>query len=222
MDPLDGSSNIDVNVSIGTIFSIHHKISDGERGTEEDCLQPGRKQVAAGYIIYGSSTMLVYTTGTGVHGFTLEPTVGEFILSHPNIKIPERAKIISVNECNYPKWPEEIQSYMDHLRSQSYTSRYIGSLVADFHRNLLRGGLFMYPPDAKKPEGKLRLLYEAAPLAFIAEEAGGYASNGTMPILDIEPVHLHQRVPLYLGTPFETRDAEAWISGRRRAGSAAS
>lgn len=216
MDPLDGSSNIDANVSIGTIFSIHKKISAGERGAIEDCLQPGNRQVAAGYVIYGSSTMLVYTTGSGVHGFTLDPSIGEFILSHPNIRIPERAKVLSMNASNYPKWPEDVRSYADLLRKRSYTSRYIGSLVADFHRNLLYGGLFMYPPDSRKLEGKLRLLYEAAPLAFVVEQAGGYATNGHISILDIEPTELHQRVPLYIGSPFETREAEAWISGRKR------
>jgi len=216
MDPLDGSSNIDVNVSIGTIFSIHRKISKGERGSVEDCLQLGSKQVAAGYIIYGSSTMLVYTTGSGVHGFTLDPSIGEFVLSHQDIKIPERASIISVNESNFHKWSEEIKDYRRHLRGRPLTSRYIGSLVADFHRNLLRGGIFMYPPDKNKPEGKLRLLYEAAPLAFVAEQAGGYASDGTRRILDIQPEHLHQRVPLYIGSPYDVREAEAWISGRKR------
>jgi fructose-1,6-bisphosphatase I len=218
MDPLDGSSNIDVNVAIGTIFSIHRKVSAGPRGAIEDCLQPGRKQLAAGYVVYGSSTMLVYTTGSGVHGFTLDPTLGEFILSHRNIRIPERSAYISANESNYTKWPDEVRSYVDHIRKRSYSSRYIGSLVADFHRNLLKGGMFMYPPDQKSPSGKLRLLYEAAPLGFVIEQAGGYASDGNGPILDIQPEQLHQRVPLYIGSPFETREAEAWISGRKRPG----
>ncbi len=216
LDPLDGSSNIDVNVAIGTIFSIHRKVSKDPRGSVEDCLQPGRKQVAAGYVVYGSSTMLVYTTGSGVHGFTLDPTLGEFILSHKNIRIPERAVYFSANESYYPKWPPEVRSYVDYIRKRSYSSRYIGSLVADFHRNLLKGGIFMYPPDEKSPRGKLRLLYEAAPLAFLVEQAGGYASDGYGPILDIQPEQLHQRVPLYIGSPFEVREAEAWISGRRR------
>jgi len=221
MDPLDGSSNIDVNVAIGTIFSLHRKISKGPRGAIEDCLQPGRKQVGAGYVVYGSSTMLVYTTGSGVHGFTLDPTLGEFILSHRNIRIPERAAYISANESNYPKWSDEVRSYVDYLRKRSYSSRYIGSLVADFHRNLLKGGMFMYPPDQKSPTGKLRLLYEAAPLAFVIEQAGGYASDGKGSILDIQPEQLHHRVPLYIGSPFETREAEAWISGRKRSGTEA-
>lgn len=206
-DPLDGSSNIDANVSIGTIFSIHRKISEGTRGGLEDCLQPGRRQVAAGYVVYGSSTMLVYTTGAGVHGFTLDPSIGEFLLSHPNIRIPNPGqRIYSCNEGNYARWSPGQRQLIDHLKGldgvnqKSFTSRYIGSLVADFHRNLLYGGLFMYPGDAKNPRGKLRLLYEAAPLAFIAEQAGGRASDGEHDILDLVPEALHERVPLYLGT----------------------
>jgi fructose-1,6-bisphosphatase I len=206
-DPLDGSSNIDANVSIGTIFSIHRKISEGTRGGLEDCLQPGHRQVAAGYVVYGSSTMLVYTTGAGVHGFTLDPSIGEFLLSHPDIRIPSPGqRIYSCNEGNYARWSPEQQRLIDHLKgldganSKAFTSRYIGSLVADFHRNLLYGGLFMYPGDVKNPNGKLRLLYEAAPLAFICEQAGGRASTGQQDILDIQPESLHQRVPLFLGT----------------------
>jgi fructose-1,6-bisphosphatase I len=205
-DPLDGSSNIDANVSIGTIFSIHRKVTDGERGTVEDCLQPGRAQVAAGYVVYGSSTMLVYSTGHGVHGFTLDPSIGEFLLSHPNIRIPTPGKrIYSINEGYYARWSSAQRAFVDHLKgvdgsnNKPFSSRYIGSLVADFHRTLLYGGIFMYPADQEHPDGKLRLLYEAAPLAFIAEQAGGRGSTGTQNIGDVTPTRLHQRVPLYLG-----------------------
>jgi len=201
-DPLDGSSNIDVNVSIGTIFSIHRKISTGERGTLEDCLQPGRSQVAAGYILYGSSTMLVYTTGAGVHGFTLDPSIGEFILSHPDMRMPEPPKkVYSVNEAYFARWTRGQQKLMVHLKTTGgFGSRYIGSLVADFHRTLLQGGLFMYPGELENPVGKLRLQYEASPMAMIAEQAGGRASTGTMDIMDVQPDSLHQRIPLYLGS----------------------
>jgi fructose-1,6-bisphosphatase I len=219
-DPLDGSSNIDMNVSIGTIFSIHRKISEGPRGTLKDCLQPGYKQAAAGYIIYGSSTMMVYTTGQGVHGFTLDPSVGEFLLSHPHIQIPPRGKYYSTNEGNYAYWSKGVRRYVDHLKSPDevngrlLSSRYIGSLVADFHRNLLAGGIFIYPADTKdpnKPHGKLRLLYEAAPLAFIAEQAGGRASDGTQDIMQIQPDSLHQRVPLFIGSREDVDQAKAFI-----------
>ena len=219
-DPLDGSSNIDVNVSIGTIFSIHRKVSAGERGTLEDCLQPGYKQVAAGYVIYGSSTMLVYTAGNGVFGFTLDPSVGEFLLSHNHIQIPKKGSIYSVNEGNYYKWDKNIQRYIDYLKTpdkatkRPYKSRYIGSLVADFHRNLLYGGIFLYPADASNPNGKLRLLYEANPMAFIVEQAGGAASDGYRRILDIEPKELHQRTPLIIGSYEDVRMAEAFIQGK--------
>lgn len=201
-DPLDGSSNIDVNVSIGTIFSIHNKISSGERGTLEDCLQPGRDQVAAGYVLYGSSTMLVYTTGAGVHGFTLDPSIGEFILSHPNMRIPDPPKkVYSVNEAYYARWSTGQQRLVSHMKTEGgFGSRYIGSLVADIHRTLLQGGIFMYPSEAQNPQGKLRLMYEAAPMAMIVEQAGGRASDGHQNILDIEPESLHQRVPLYMGS----------------------
>ena len=220
MDPLDGSSNIDVNVSIGTIFSIHKKVSRGPRGTYEDVLQKGRDQVAAGYVIYGSSTMMVYTTGNGVAGFTLDPSLGEFLLSHPNITIPERGKIYSCNEGNYRYWSEGVKKYIKYLQEEDpetwrpYTARYIGSLVADFHRNLLKGGIFMYPADCKdpkKPHGKLRLLYECAPMAFIVEQAGGYASTGTENVLDVEPEDLHQRVPLFVGSTDDVKDVERFI-----------
>lgn len=221
MDPLDGSSNIGANVSIGTIFSIHRKVSAGHRGSEEDCLQKGSRQSCAGYVIYGSSTMMVYTTGMGVHGFTLDPSVGEFILSHENIQIPEPCRIYSVNEGNYNYWDEGTKKYVDYLKGvdkasgRPYTSRYIGSLVSDFHRNLLYGGIFLYPADYKKdlnkPEGKLRLLFEAAPIAFIAEQAGGYATTGTQRILDIQPEYLHQRVSLIVGNKSEVLRYEEFV-----------
>lgn len=201
-DPLDGSSNIDVNVSIGTIFSIHRKISDGERGTLEDCLQPGSRQVAAGYVLYGSSTMLVYTAGSGVHGFTLDPSIGEFILSHPLMRFPDPPKkVYSVNEAYYARWSRGQQRLVTYLKTHGdFGSRYIGSLVADIHRTLLQGGLFMYPAESQKPHGKLRLMYEAAPMAMIMEQAGGRASDGRRDIMDIQPEALHQRVPLYMGS----------------------
>jgi fructose-1,6-bisphosphatase I len=206
-DPLDGSSNIDANVSIGTIFSIHRKVSEHPRGALEDCMQAGSRQVAAGYIVYGSSTMMVYTTGNGVYGFTLDPSIGEFLLSHPNIRIPSPGqRIYSVNEGNYLRWSEADRKLVDHLKGvdgsngKPFSSRYIGSLVADFHRNLLYGGLFMYPADSKRPRGKLRLLYEAAPLALICRAAGGRATDGVRDILDIEPEGLHDRTPLYIGS----------------------
>ena len=227
-DPLDGSSNIDVNVSIGTIFGIYRRInidSDSDVMLEE-VLQPGLKQVAAGYFIYGSSTIMVYTTGngTGVHGFTLYPSVGEFLLSHEDIRIPERGKIYSVNEGNYQYWDEKTRAMVNYFKGSGnalgrpYTSRYVGSLVADFHRNLLKGGIFMYPADLKdpkKPTGKLRLMVEANPLAMVVTEAGGYASDGNGPILEIEPSQLHQRVPLYIGSKKDVEDAEAFISGKK-------
>ena len=222
-DPLDGSSNIDVNVSIGTIFSIHKALNGGSPGNEMDLLQPGYKQVAAGYIIYGSSSMLVYTTGEGVHGFTLDPSVGEFYLSHPDIRTPERSKYFSINEGNSNYWHEETQRYIDHVKSidkqsgRPLSSRYIGSLVADFHRNLIAGGIFLYPRDNKNPTkstGKLRLLYEAAPLAFIAEQAGGRAiTDDGRNIMDIEPEDLHQRVPLIIGSKKEVDLAENFYNG---------
>ncbi len=212
-DPLDGSSNIDVNVSIGTIFAIHKRKSEGKQGIKEDLLQKGRDLVAAGYIIYGSSTMLVYTTGDGVHGFTLDPSVGEFFLSHPDIRIPERSKYYSVNEAYEKYWYSNTRNFIDHLKDldfrgkRSYSLRYIGSLVADFHRNLIKGGVFLYARDKKstdKPDGKLRLLYEAAPLAMVVEQAGGMAiTDDGRSILDIEPKDLHQRVPLIIGSKEE-------------------
>jgi fructose-1,6-bisphosphatase I len=195
-DPLDGSSNIDVNVSIGTIFSIHKKIT----GTVEDFLQEGYKQVAAGYVLYGSSTMLVYSTGNGVNGFTLDPSVGLFLLSHPDIKIPERGKIYSLNEGNYLKWDEKLKQYINALKEKGSSSRYIGSMVADVHRTLIKGGFFAYPADEKNKNGKLRLLYEVAPMSFLVEHADGKATTGKEDTLKIKPESLHQRVPIFLGS----------------------
>lgn len=216
-DPLDGSSNIDVNISIGTIFSVHKRISEGEKPGVADCLQPGYKQVAAGYVIYGSSTMFVYTTGRRVHGFTLDPSVGEFFLSHPDLRIPERGAIYSVNEGNEAKWDEKVRSWVKHLKTtdkasgRPYSARYVGTLVGDFHRTLLKGGIFAYPADNKNPHGKLRLLYEASPLAFVAAAAGGDASTGKERILDVQPTELHQRVPLYIGSKADVADAVKMI-----------
>jgi fructose-1,6-bisphosphatase I len=204
-DPLDGSSNIDVNVSVGTIFSVLRREPDptGKRDTLADVLQPGTRQVAAGYVVYGSSTMLVYSTGNGVHGFTLDPSIGAYLLSHENMRIPAEGTIYSCNEANSDGFPAGYQRYLAHLRKgglgRTYSSRYIGSLVADFHRTLLKGGVFLYPPTASHPKGKLRLLYEANPMAFLAEQAGGLATDGTGRILDIPPTSLHQRTPLLVG-----------------------
>ena len=217
-DPLDGSSNIDVNVSIGTIFSIHRKVSKGPRGSLEDCLQRGDRQVAAGYVIYGSSTMLVYTSGAGVHGFTLDPGIGEFVLSHPDMRIPDpSAQVYSVNEGNYLTWSEGQKAYIDRLKGTDggpggYAGRYIGSLVADIHRTLLRGGIFMYPGDSKNPAGKLRLLYEGSPMAMIVEQAGGKASDGRTRLLELQPTELHQRTPIYMGTSAFVDEAESFLA----------
>jgi fructose-1,6-bisphosphatase I len=220
-DPLDGSANIDVNVSIGTIFAIYRKVSNAPRGSLEDCLQAGRKQLAAGYVVYGSSTMMVYSTGAGVDGFTLDPSIGEFILSHPNIRIPDPpARCYSVNEAYWTRWSPGIRGFIQELRGRgrdlkrAYSSRYIGSLVADFHRTLLNGGIFLYPDDRLAPEGKLRLIYEASPLAFIAEAAGGRASDGAHDILDIQPKRLHQRTPLFVGSADLVTMAEEFMAGR--------
>jgi fructose-1,6-bisphosphatase I len=206
IDPLDGSSNIDVNVSIGTIFSIYRRVSQDGPATFEDFMQKGTEQVAAGYVIYGSSTMLVYTTGNGVNGFTLDPSIGAFFLSHPDMKIPKDGKIYSINEGNYVHFPDGVKQYIkycqveDKATGRPYTSRYIGSLVADFHRNLIKGGVYLYPTTTSSPNGKLRLLYEANPMAFIIEQAGGLATNGFERILDIQPTSLHQRTPLFIGS----------------------
>ena len=207
MDPLDGSSNIDVNVSIGTIFSIYRRITQiGEKAKLEDFLQPGTEQIAAGYVIYGSSTMLVYTTGYGVNGFTLDPSIGTYCLSHPQMTFPENGKIYSINEGNYIKFPLGVKKYlkycqvMDPKTERPYTARYIGSLVADFHRNMIKGGIYIYPSTASAPNGKLRLLYENNPLSFIAERAGGMATDGYRRILGIKPEELHQRTPFFVGS----------------------
>ena len=206
-DPLDGSSNIDVNVSIGTIFSIYRRVSEvGTLATLEDMLQPGTAQVAAGYVLYGSSTMLVYTTGKGVNGFTLDPSIGEFCLSHPNMRMPESGRIYAMNEGNIDICEPGIKAYTQYCQSfdndkgAPYSGRYIGSLVADFHRNMIKGGIYIYPDTTTSPEGRLRLLYECNPLAFIAEQAGGLATTGRKRILDIKPERLHQRVPYFIGS----------------------
>jgi fructose-1,6-bisphosphatase I len=205
IDPLDGSSNIDVNVSVGTIFSIYRRVTEvGTPVTMDDFLQKGNLQVAAGYIIYGTSTMLVYTTGDGVNGFTLNPAIGTFYLSHPNMQFPEEGKIYSVNEGNYVHFPQGIKNYIKYCQMEEgdrpYTSRYIGSLVSDFHRNMIKGGIYMYPKSSVNSNGKLRLLYECNPMAFIAEQAKGKASDGFSRILDIQPTELHQRVPFLCGS----------------------
>lgn len=216
-DPLDGSSNIDVNVSIGTIFGIYRCLDWELRGRREDVLQPGRNLVAAGYVLYGSSTMLVYTTGQGVHGFTLDLELGEFLLSHENMRVPEPPAYYSINSAYYNRWSPAVKKYVhwlqgsDEKTSPSLSSRYIGSLVADFHRNLLRGGVFCYPAETNKPNGKLRLLYEASPLAMIIEQAGGYASDGYRSILDIEPTDLHQRTPVFIGNRSLVHQAELFL-----------
>jgi fructose-1,6-bisphosphatase I len=217
-DPLDGSSNIDVNVPVGTIFSVVRKITRGTRAEMEDLLQPGRRQVAAGYVIYGSSTMLVYTTGQGVHGFTLDPSIGEFLLSHPNIRIPDNGRYLSVNDSYEQYWDENVRALMRRYRGldgdrRALNVRYVGSLVADFHRNLLGGGVFCYPANAKSPRGKLRLLYEANPLAFVVEQAGGAATDGVHRIMDITPTELHQRTPLYIGSKGEVDLAAEVLAG---------
>ncbi len=218
IDPLDGSSNIEANVSIGTVFSIYRRISDLGGGKLEDMLQPGINIVAAGYVIYGSSTMLVYSTGHGVNGFTLDPSVGIFCLSHPDMRFPEPPTIYSINEGKYASFPAGVKKYIkycqveDPVSFRPYTSRYIGSMVADFHRNLIKGGIFMYPGTTKQPKGKLRLLYECNPVAFIAEQAGGRASDGYKRILEIEPKTLHQRSPLFIGPKSMVEKVEEFLS----------
>ena len=224
-DPLDGSSNIDVNVGVGTIFGITGKRSPGKEVELEDFLRPGMDQIAAGYVLYGSSTMLVCTLGNGVHGFTLDLDSGEFVLTHPGIVSPRRGATFSINMGNHERFDGSLDLYLRHLVSEKnqnekpYSLRYIGSLAADFHRNLLHGGIFMYPADSKSRHGKLRLLYEANPLAMIAEQAGGRASNGVEDILRIEPSSLHQRVPLFIGSAEDVTEAEAFLAGRRASGS---
>jgi fructose-1,6-bisphosphatase I len=218
MDPLDGSSNIDVNVSVGTIFSIYRRITpEGTPVTLKDFLQSGDAQVAAGYVVYGSSTMLVYTTGNGVNGFTLDPSIGVFCLSHPNMQIPKSGKIYSVNEGNYVHFPQGVKEYIKYCQQfdaetgRPFTSRYIGSLVSDFHRNLIKGGVYLYPTGTMAPNGKLRLLYECNPLAFIVEQAGGTATNGKQRILELEPSELHERVPFFIGSPEMVDMAHAFL-----------
>lgn len=221
MDPLDGSSNIDVNVSVGTIFSIYRRITPtGTPVTIDDFLQPGNLQVAAGYIIYGTSTMIVYTTGHGVNGFTLNPALGTYYLSHPNMRFPEDGKIYSVNEGNYVHFPQGIKDYIKYCQEEKderpYTSRYIGSLVSDIHRNMIKGGIYMYPSTSKSPNGKLRLLYECNPMAFIAEQAGGKASNGHQRIMDIKPTELHQRTPFICGSKNMVDKAESFMKNDKK------
>lgn len=217
-DPLDGSSNISVNASIGTIFGIHRRIAPGDGpGTMADVLQPGNRLVAAAYVIYGSSTMMVYSTGHGSHGFTLDPSIGEFLLSHPDIRIPSPGKYYSVNQGNQKLWTEGMRRYIAWLQGldeedrEPISSRYVGSLIADVHRTLLQGGVFLYPADSRQPSGKLRLVYEAQPLAFITQHAGGYTSDGTRSILDILPTALHQRTPLFLGSRELVEKAEWFL-----------
>lgn len=222
MDPLDGSSNIDVNVSIGTIFSVYRRISPvGSSATLEDFLQPGTEQVAAGYVIYGSSTMLVYTTGNGVHGFTFDPSIGVFYLSHPNMTTPQDGKIFSMNEGNFHKSPKGIREYIKYCQeidpdtNRPYSARYIGSLVADFHRNLLKGGVYIYPQTNSSPNGKLRLLYECNPLAFLIEQAGGEATNGEKRIMEIKPTELHQREPYIVGSTKMVNKIQEFINNNK-------
>ena len=217
MDPLDGSSNIDVNVSIGTIFSIYKKKSPGIPVTKDDLLQKGADQIAGGYILYGSSTMFIYSSGNGVHGFTLDPSIGEFFLSHPDMKIPTQGNIYSVNEGNQIIWDDKQVNIVNYFKEfdvttkRPYKGRYIGSMVSDFHRTLLKGGIFMYPKDNKNPNGKLRFSFEASPLAFIVENAGGRASTGKERILDIVPSDIHQCVPLYIGSCADVKIAESFL-----------
>ncbi|MBQ0117324.1 MAG: class 1 fructose-bisphosphatase [Flavobacterium sp.] len=217
MDPLDGSSNIDVNVSVGTIFSVYRRVTPvGTPVTLEDFLQPGVNQVAAGYVIYGTSTMLVYTTGHGVNGFTLNPAIGTFYLSHPNLTYSEDGKIYSINEGNYSQFPQGVKDYIKYCQMEEgdrpYTSRYIGSLVSDFHRNMIKGGVYIYPTSSKAPNGKLRLLYECNPMAFIAEQAGGKASDGYQRILEAKPTELHQRIPFFCGSKNMVEKAEEFMA----------
>jgi len=221
-DPLDGSSNIDVNVSIGTIFSVYRRVSElGKPATEEDFLQPGTKQVAAGYVIYGSSTMMVYATRRGVNGFTLDQSIGEFTLSHPDIKCPETGKFYSVNHGNFFQYEENVKKYINECQRKTtanggpYTQRYIGSMVADIHRNLIKGGIFMYPAVLDKPKGKLRIMYECNPCAFIIEVAGGIATNGKQRMLDVQPTGLHQRTPFFAGSKLMMEELETFLTDNK-------
>ncbi len=220
-DPLDGSSTIDANITIGSIFSVYRRISEEGKGTLADCLQPGYKQVAAGYIIYGSSTMFVYSTGRGVHGFTLDPSVGEFLLSHENIRIPSKGKIYSLNQGNFCNWDKGMQRYIQYLQESDsatgrpYSLRYIGTMVGDAHRTLLYGGIFAYPGDRKNPQGKLRLMYECNPVAFIIEQAGGKSSDGTQSILKVQPTSLHQHTPVFFGSVEDVQLCTQFLQGKR-------
>jgi fructose-1,6-bisphosphatase I len=220
-DPLDGSSNTDVNMPLGAIFSVHRHDGTGGLPSESELIRKGSEQVAAGYLMYGSSTMLVFTAGQGVHGFTLDPGVGEYLLSHENIRVPAKGEVYAANEGNYQKWPAGTRCYFDYLKAQDkatgrpYSARYSGCLVADVHRVLLDGGIYLYPGEMDKPEGKLRLLYEANPLAMVVEQAGGRASTGTQDILSIKPTALHQRVPLLIGSRDDVTLAEEFIQERR-------
>lgn len=222
MDPCDGSSNIACNVPVGTIFGVWERVSphDGPV-TQEDLLQPGRKMVCGGYVLYGPSSMLVYSTGNGVSGFTYDPSIGEFILTHPNMQFPSFSKCYSVNECYWEWWSKPLRDFVSWLKTPNkeehrpYTSRYVGSLVSDFHRNLLYGGIFFYPTDTRSSTGKLRLMYECAPLSYIAEQAGGLGSTGEFNILDVKPDKIHQRVPLFIGTKRDVQIAEEFLAGKR-------
>ncbi len=223
IDPLDGSSNIDVNVSIGTIFSIYRRLSPiGQPVEHSDILQKGKEQIAAGYVLYGSSTMLVYTTGNGVNGFTLEPSLGEFVLSHAGMKSPKDGSIYSINEGSWNQFDQPIRNYIEHCKEEDYTARYIGSLVADFHRNLLKGGVYLYPATSRAVNGKLRLIYECNALAFIAEQAGGKASDGQTRILDLTPTKFHQRTPFIIGSENLVNEAEGFVKGKSKVNSEAS
>jgi fructose-1,6-bisphosphatase I len=220
-DPLDGSSNIDANITIGSIFSIFKRVSTSGKGTLADCLQPGYRQAAAGYVIYGSSTMFVYSTGHGVHGFTLDPSVGEFLLSHYNIRIPTKGKIYSLNEGNFSNWEPGMQKYIQYLKEtdqktgRPYSLRYIGTMVGDAHRTLLYGGIFAYPGDRKNPEGKLRLMYECNPMAYLFDQAGGKSSDGVQSVLKVEPKTLHQRTPVFLGSSEDILTCEEFLKGKK-------
>ncbi|WP_448573118.1 class 1 fructose-bisphosphatase [Trichothermofontia sp.] len=216
-DPIDGSSNVDIDLNVGSIFAVRQQEGLDEDGTAQDLLQPGRKQIAAGYVLYGPSTQLVYTIGKGVHLFTLDPSLGEFILSAENIRVPEHGPVYSANEGNFWQWQEPIRDYIRYVhRHEGYTARYSGALVADIHRILMQGGVFLYPGTVKKPEGKLRLLYESAPLAFVIEQAGGRASTGSQEIMDVIPDRLHQRTPLIIGSPDNVALVESFIQERQR------
>jgi fructose-1,6-bisphosphatase I len=220
-DPLDGSGNIDANITVGSIFSVYRRVTESGPGTMKDVLQPGYQQVAAGYALFGSSMMFVYTAGHGVHGFTLDPSVGEFLLSHENIQIPKKGAIYSTNEGNFARWSPGMQTFIQYLKQDDrstdrpYAARYVGSMVADVHRTLLYGGIYCYPGDTKNPQGKLRLMYENNPLAFLVEQAGGAASDGTRRVMDIVPQSLHERCPLFIGSETDVRCAEEFLAGRR-------